>query len=91
MKSIYTIVLVAMAGLAVGCVRPMQYSQPVSEPGYQSTQQPVIQGGLVPVDIQNPVQLEQEILLFCGLLSELKLFQILVMEGGCSVGRHLSY
>jgi len=65
MKSIYTIVLVAIVGL-VGCVGPMQYSQPVGGPGYQSAQQPVIQGGLVPVDIQNPCSLEQEVLLFWG-------------------------
>lgn len=48
----------------IGCAGPLHYSQPIS---YQvSAQQSVTRGGLVPAPIDNPLQVEQEVLMFWG-------------------------
>lgn len=69
MVLVFSVIIVAV-GL-ISCAAPMRYSQPIArstsyQPPTQTTQRPAIVGGLVPVDIQNPSPLEQEVIIFWG-------------------------
>jgi len=61
MKRIEFMVVLMLAAALIGCAAPRQFSAPPA-----LVVQPVIQGGVVPVDIQNPALLEQEVLIFWG-------------------------
>ena len=70
MKRFVVVALLVVVGL-IGCAAPMRYSQSMARPtGYQpptqTAQPPVIVGGMVPVDVENPSLLEQEVLIFAG-------------------------
>jgi hypothetical protein len=66
MEKRFIVVLLVMVGL-IGCAAPRQYSQP-SQPAYKPQQAgPVaLPSGFVPIDIPNPLLLEQECLAFWG-------------------------